>query len=189
MKAIAKFLTILTLNIFTNSTVLSQTTEKDNYISFSTAIDIKNALSGSQPTLNKPALDLSFKFEMVSNNVEVNFGYEIFNKIHFDKYTIGLGYHFPLYARIKNRTIKTVLIPSVEPSLLSRWGEEWQTKSSFITIGVNLATRWRLSDKIAVELLCNALRRTDLYVRYPEKHNKVPFIFSNYLKIAYTIDR
>lgn len=163
----------------------SQSQEKESYIAFSTAIDIKNAILGSKPTNNNPAVDLLFQFAMVGKNVEVNLGYENFNTIHFDKYTLGVGYHFPLYGYVFGKEIKTILIPSIEPTLIDRWGKEWQCTSSHLSIGGNLAFRWNLSDAIAAELLINALPRTDLSSRYPELHTTVPIIYSNYLKILY----
>lgn len=165
----------------------AQTKDREHYIYFSGAFDIKNATIGSEATQEKPALDLLFQFGMVGQNVEVNIGYETFKSICFEKYTIGVGYHFPLYGRIGNKTIKTVFIPSIEPTLIGRWGDEWQTTSSHLSIGGNLALRWHLSDKTALELLSNFLPRTDLHTRYPEIHSSVPIINSYYLKFIYKI--
>ncbi len=165
----------------------AQTKENEHYIYFSSAVDIRNAIVGSEPTDNKPALDLLFQFGMVGQNIEVNIGYETFKAICFEKYTIGVGYHFQLYGRIGNRVIKTVLIPSIEPTLIGRYGDEWQTTSSHLSIGGNLALRWHLSDKTALELLFNFLPRTDLYTRYPDIHSSVPIVPSGYLKFIYKI--
>lgn len=177
---------ILIVMLFLNCTVFSQ----EHYIAFSAAVDIKNGISGSTPTGNKPALDVFYQASIITPcNVEINIGYESFNKIHFDKYTMGVGYHFPLYGRIGNSVIKTTLIPSIESTLIGRWGKEWQTTSSHLSIGGNLALRWNINDAIAVELLTNFLPRTDLKARYPEKHQKIPVITSNYFKIIYKIQR
>jgi hypothetical protein len=167
----------------------AQTKDQEHYIYFSGAFDIRNATIGSNSTTEKPALDLLYQFGMVGQNIEVNIGYENFNSIHFDKYSIGVGYHFPLYGRIGNTVIKTVLIPSIEPTLIGRWGDEWQTTSSHLSIGGNLSLRWHLSDKTAIELLSNFLPRTDLYSRYPELHSSVPIVTSYYLKLIYKIQR
>ena len=180
---------IIFIILFSAFTTYSQHKDQEHYIYFSGALDFRNAISGSQPTNNKPALDLLYQFGMVGQNIEVNIGYEQFKAICFEKYTIGVGYHFPLYGRIGNTIIKTVLIPSIEPTLIGRWGDEWQTTSSHLSIGGNLSLRWHLSDKIGLELLSNFLPRTDLYARYPEIHSSVPVIMSNYLKIIYKIQR
>jgi len=167
-----------------------QSKDREHYIGFSAAFDIRNGLAGSKPTDNKPALDVFYQAIIAAPcGVEINIGYETFKTIHFEKYTMGVGYHFPLYGRIGNRVIKTTLIPSIEPTLIGRWGSEWQTTSSHLSIGGNLALRWNINDKIAVELLSNFLPRTDLKARYPELHSKVPVINSNYLKIIYKINR
>jgi len=167
----------------------AQTKDQEHYLYFSSAIDIRNATIGSEATTQKPALDLLFQFGMVSQNIEVNLGYEQFKAICFDKMTFGVGYHFPLYGRIGNTVIKTVLIPSIEPTIIGRWGEEWQCRSSHLSIGGNLALRWHFSDKIGLELLSNFLPRTDLSSRYPEVNPTAPIIISNYLKFIYKIQR
>jgi hypothetical protein len=167
----------------------AQPKDQEHYLAFSAGFDIRNATIGSKVTTEKPAFDLLYQFAMVSKNIEVNIGYERFNDICFDKMTFGVGYHFPLYGRIGNTVIKTVLIPSIEPTLIGRWGNEWECRSSHLSIGGNLALRWHLSDKIALELLSNFLPRTDLSARYPEIHSSVPVINSYFLKIIYKIQR
>jgi len=167
----------------------AQTKEQEHYLAFSAGLDIKNATIGSKATGDKAALDMLYQFAIVSKGIEVNLGYERFNAISFEKFTFGVGYHFPLYGRIGNKVIKTVLIPSIEPTLIGRWGDEWECRSSHLSIGGNLALRWNLSDKTAVELLSNFLPRTDLYARYPEMHSSVPIVPSYYLKLIYKIQR
>ena len=83
--------------------------QKEGYVYFSGAVDIKNAIVGSNPTKNKPELDLIYQFGMVGNNIEVNIGYENFKVINFDKYSIAVGYHFPLYANFLNKRLKQYL--------------------------------------------------------------------------------
>jgi len=175
------------LFLFVTVFSFSQNKDQEHYIYFSGAIDIRNATVGSTPTNNKPAADLLYQFGMVGQNFEVNIGYENFKAIHFDKYSIGIGYHFPLYGYVFGKQIKTVFIPSIEPSLIGRWGAEWQCTSSHLSIGGNLSLRWFLSDKVAIEWLTNFLPRTDLCARYPEIHPSIPVISSNYLKIIYKI--
>lgn len=160
-------------------------TAQESYQYASVAIDVRNGIVGSNPTNNTPELDLLFQAGLVGDNWEVNIVYESFKAIHFDKYSIGVGYHIPLYGRIGNKVIKTILIPSIEPSLIGRWGQEWGTTSSHLAIGGNISLRWFLSDKIAVEWLINGLTRTDLKAGYPELHKTVPIIGSNYFKVIF----
>ncbi|RTY84646.1 hypothetical protein EKM05_14180 [Flavobacterium sp. GSP27] len=146
-------------------------TEKDNYISFSGGLDLRNAIIGSDPTNDKSAINYNLQFSMVDRNVEVSVGYESFNKIQFDKYFIGLGYHFPLYLYAFQRSIKTTFIPSIEPTLINRWGTwgggiSFNEPSSHLSIGTNLSFRWDVNDKFAFEYSLNALPRTDLKAKY-----------------------
>ncbi len=167
----------------------SQTKDSDHYFGLSAGLDIRNASIGSAPTQDKPAIDVLYQFAIVSQNIEVNIGYECFNAIRFDKYSIGVGYHFPLYGRIRHTVIRTVFIPGIEPTMINRWGEEWGGKSAHLTIGGNLALRWHLGDNMAVELLANFLPRTDLEARYPELHSCIPVVANYYFKIIYKIQR
>lgn len=170
--------------------MFAQQKDKEHYIAFSTAIDIRNAITGSDASCSTPALNLLFQASIISPvNVEINIGYESFKEAHFDKYTFGIGYHFPLYGYFLGRQVKTTLIPSIEPSIMGRWGTEWQTVSSHLSLGGNLALRWNLSDEIAIEYLLNVLPRTDLNARYPELYDKIPMAYSNYFKMIYKIQR
>lgn len=187
MKTNTSFRTLFLVAMLSFFATNAQPKETENYLAFSTGFDVRNSIVGSPATGNKPELDLIYQFEMISQNIDVNIGYERFNSIGFQKYTIGVGYHFPLYGRIGNKVIKTVLIPSIEPTIIDRWGNEWQTTSSHLTIGANIGLRWHLSDKTAVELQTNFLPRTDLKARYPELHNSVPIVTSCYLKFIYKI--
>lgn len=169
---------------------VSMYSQKDNYMSFSTGLDIRNAIVGSKPTNNTPAIDYQFQFAMVDRNFEVNVGYECFPKINFDKYSIGVGYHIPLYGYILSKEVKTTIIPSIEPSLIGRWGTwggglSYNQVSSHLSLGVNIAFRWDLSDNVGVEYCLNMLPRTDLSAMY----NRKIVVGSNYFKIFYKINR
>lgn len=188
--AIIFWIIILIISLLMVCNGYSQPKDREHYIAFSAAFDIRNGIVGSKPTDNKPALDVFYQASIITPcNVEINIGYESFNKIHFEKYTMGVGYHFQLYGRIGNHVIKTTLIPSIEPTFIGRWGKEWQTSSCHISVGGNLALRWNLSDAIALEVLTNFLSRVDLSARYPEQHCKIPIVSSNYLKFIYKIQR
>ena len=176
-----------TFFLFMATCGFSQAKDQEHYKYFATAIDIRNAAIGSAPTNNKPALDLIYQAGIVSHNFEINISYESFNRIHFDKYAIGVGYHFPLYGYVLGKQVKTVLIPSIEPAMIGRWGTEWQTTSCHLTISGALSLRWFLTDHLGVELLHTITPRVDLYARYPELHSKIPMIQSNYLKVIYRI--
>jgi hypothetical protein len=180
----------------------SQQRDREHYIAFSTAVDVRNLIVGSKPTNNKSALDLLFQASVVCPSaVEINIGYESFKKINFDKYTIGVGYHFPLYGYLGNKQVKTILIPSIEPTLINRWGTwggglSYNQSSSHLSIGGNIAFRININENISLEYLFNALPRVDLNAKYPKEswHQKstiagVPVVGSNYFKVIYKIQR
>jgi hypothetical protein len=192
-----KLITIVVALFF--STVSAQ----DNYLSFSAGFDMRNAILGSAPTNNESALDLLVQFSMVSRNVEINIGYEAFPRLDFDKYTIGVGYHTHFYGYAFKKTIHTVFIPSIEPTLVNRHGD-WgggighNQESCHLSLGLSLGIRWNLSDDIAVEYLFNALPRTDLKAMYGKdlditngkaSISGVPIIGSNFIKVVYKINR
>ena len=172
---------------------------KEHYVYFSGAIDVKNLMVGSEPIHNKSGLDYLFQFGMVGRNLEVNVGYEYFRHIQFSKFTTGVGYHFPMHTNIGNRKIKTVIIPSIEPTLINRWGTRgdaisYDLASSHLSVGGNLSLRWHLSKHLAVEYLYNILPRIDIYAQYYNKNgdgrasiNGVPLVSSNYFKLLYKI--
>ncbi|MGL5112300.1 MAG: hypothetical protein ACRC6O_06650 [Flavobacterium sp.] len=175
--------------------------DKENYISFSGALDARNLVSGSEPTNNKSGFNYLLQFAMVSRNFEVNVGYERFSMIQFSKYTIGFGYHIPLYARIGNMQLKSCIIPSVEPTLINRWGNwgggiAFDQKSSHLSVGGNLAYRIHISDSLAVEYLFNVLPRVDINAMYGNSNWKerrstsgIPIVGSNYFKLVYKLER
>lgn len=176
---------------------------QDNHLSFSAGFDLKNSTLGSAATNNEPALDLLLQFSMVSRDVQINIGYEAFPRLDFNKYTIGVGYHTHLYGNVFRKTIHTVFIPSIEPTLINRHGDwgggiSYNQESSHLSLSLNFALRWNLSDNIAVEYLFNALPRTDLKAMYGKAMNitsgkasvsGVPITGSNFIKFVYIINR
>jgi len=190
-----------TLILLLVSAIAFAQSDKENYLSFSGALDARNLISGSDPTNNKSGLNYLLQFSMVSRNFEINVGYERFSMIQYSKNTIGFGYHIPLYARIGAMNIKSTIIPSIEPTLINRWGNwgggiSYEQKSSHLSVGANLAYRIHISDSIAVEYLFNALPRVDINTMYGNSNwkdrksmNGVPVVGSNYIKLVYKIGK
>lgn len=192
-----KLITIVVALFFT------KVAAQDNYLAFSGAFDVRNAIIGSRPTNNESAIDFLAQFSIVSRDVEVNVGYEAFPRLDFSKYTIGVGYHTHLYGNLFGRVIHTVFIPSIEPTIINRHGDwgggiGYDQESSHLSLGLSLGLRWNLSDDIAVEYLFNALPRVDLYAMYGNEMDittgkasisGVPIVSSNYIKLVYKINR
>lgn len=165
------------------------------YVAVSAAFDIKNTIVGSTPTNDKPELDVFLQFTAVGNKgTEVSFGYEYFPRINFSKFTLGAGQTFPLYGYIRGHEIKTILFLGLEPTMINRWGT-WgggitdENNVSFLSLGGNVALRWFLSDRFAIEALFNALPRTDSRYMYGNSQTNVlsiqgtPIVGSFYGKV------
>lgn len=173
--------------------------QKDTYVSFTSGLTVKNEVIGSPPTNNEPSINYQFRFGMVGNNVELSIGYEAFPRLDFDKYTIGVGYHFHLYGNALRLPIHTVFIPSIEPSLIGRhgtWGGglSYNQVSSHLSLGLNLTFRWHITDTTAFEYSFNAIPRTDLSAMYGEKSTRdrasiagVAIVGNNFLKFTYMV--
>jgi hypothetical protein len=154
-------------------------TSAQSQIYVSTGIDVRNAIVGSKPTDNKPALDLLFKVHLVGKSVECTVQYERFESIGFDKFAFGVGYQFKAFG--------TTITPSIEPTLIGRHNfGDFDTKSSHLAIGGSMTVKWELSERLAIGIVGNALYRTDLAAKYGTKN---PMVYSNYLTVFYKIIR
>lgn len=122
--------------------------------------DIRNGIVGSEPTDNKPAFDGIYRFGMIGQGVECVVNYENFNRIKFDRYYFSVGYHIPI-------TDEFTVIPAYEISLINRFGKEWKTTSSHLAVlGANIGFRYKVSDRISLEILTAILNRVDLNTKY-----------------------
>ena len=167
--------------------LLATTTQAQIYVS--TGIDIRNAITGSEPTNMQPALDIITKVHLVGKNVECTIQYERFSKIGFDKFAFGVGYQFPLYGNAFGKTIKTTVIPSFEPTLIGRWktlnSGDFDSRSSHLSLGGSMTIKWDISERFSFGIVGNMLYRTDLAAKY---NTKVPIVYSNYLTLFYKIN-
>lgn len=165
-------------------TTLSYSQEKDGYTAFSAGFDVKNTLSGSQATNNKPALDGLYQFSMVGFDGEGVISYERFEKIGFSKWFFGGGYHFPLYCYTRGgKEIRTVLVPTLGIALINRFDKAYNPQSH-LTIEGNLALRWHLLNNLAFETQLSLLPRVDL--KYRNEKSSTPDDLSK--KYLITID-
>lgn len=99
--------------------------------------------------------------------VEVSIGYERCPDIGFDRMYFGVGYQFWPHERL-------AVIPSLEPTLIGRWGEwgrddgaDIYGKSSHLAMGLSMGIRYDLSEVLGVEYCPQILTRTDLSAKYP----------------------
>ena len=173
---------------------------QDTYVAFSAGFDMLNMVSGSRPTNYNSSLDGIYQFSMVGQNIEGIVSYEHFQEIGFSKFSFGGGYHLPLYGRIFGEVRRTVFIPSLDVSLINRFDKAYNPKSH-MTLGLNLALRWHLTDDFAVETQLNSLPRVDLKYRNEKSDtpndlreqyriviNGLPIVNSVYLKFIWVIN-
>lgn len=148
----------------------------------SVGADIKNAIVGSQPTNNKPSFNGIFRFGMIGSlgkteGIEVTIGYETFKKISYDRYFFTVGKNI-------NITDDFTIVPAYELSLINRWGVNWGVKSSHLAfLGANIGFRYKLSEKLKIELLTAILDRVDLNTMYGGRNIKI----SNALVLIYKL--
>lgn len=109
--------------------------------------------------------------------IDIAVGYEVFNRIGFDRYFTSVGVH--LYP-----TSKITIVPAYEFSIINRWGSDWGVRSSHLAVlGVNLGIRYKLSDKAEIEFLTAILDRVDLNTMYGGRTFKI----SNAVTLIYKL--
>lgn len=161
--------------------------QKDRYISLAAGTDLRS-----------PGADLIFQTALVSQDVEVNLSYEHHANLDFSRFAFGLGYHFRLFAYPGGREAVTTFIPSIEPTLINRWGNwggglgERGQSSSHLSLALNLSLNWKLNDTSGVELAANFLPRPDLLAMYGDQGGTtiggMPVVTSVFLKYVYRFD-
>jgi hypothetical protein len=156
--------------------------QKQPYVYFSFSTDVKNAIFGSEPTKNKPELNYIAQFTMVGNNyIEIGIGYEEFKTINYSRYFISCGYQFQITDKVK-------LIPSIEPSIINRWGNwgngiDYNQKASFLSLSGSINLQHKLNDEFSIGLNFNSSLRPDTKAMY----NTNNLVYSVFLKLNYEI--
>lgn len=164
--------------------LLATATMQAQHVYFSTGVDFKNAITGSQATNNKPSYNGIFTFGMVdAKGFEVSIIYETFKTLDFNRFSFGVGKSIAI-------TKDIALIPTLEPTLINR-SDDWggglgyiDNPSSHLTLGVSLPIRYDLNDTFAVELYSNYMYRTDIVAKYGTNGNR----FSFFGKLIYKIN-
>lgn len=160
---------LILLLLLTASSMYAQ----DPYVYFGTSIDVRNAIIGSDATMNKPQADLLFKFGMTGQGFEVAIGYEHFNVLDFERYFVSVGKMIEVNDRL-------TLVPSIEPSLIGRshdWGGGLgyeDVESSHLTVGISMPIRYHLNDNFALEGILDAILRTDDMAKYRDDFKVTP---------------
>ena len=164
--------------------LLATATMQAQNVYFSTGVDIKNTIKGSDATKNQPSYNGIYTFGMVdSKGFEVSITYEQFKRLDFNRFSFGIGKSIYIAENIS-------LIPTLEPTIINRsddWGGGLGYKdnpSSHLTLGFSLPIRYDLNDTFAVELYSNYMYRTDIVAKYGTNGNR----FSFFGKLIYKIN-
>lgn len=166
--------------------------QPESYCSLSLGFDAKNAIVGSKPTNNEPALDLIAGLHMVSNNFELNPEFEYFKQIGFQRFGVNFAYHDQRYIPIGNNELNFTLIPSLGASLINRFNmnnisTDGYSFSSHLAVQGGLSIRFKISDHIMIDGTIQALTRSDLKFYYPNDNPKF-IVFSNFINLHYILN-
>lgn len=165
------------------------------YVSVSCNVDIKNAVVGSKPTGYSPALDASLNLHMVGNNgIELQFGYEHFQQIGFNRHFANMGYNSERYIPLGDNEFDFIAVPYVGLSLIHRFDKEDRQvgndfiygNSSHFAFQVGMSFRYKVSDKIMIDFTSELLTRPDLKYLYPTDPTPAAVI-SNSIGIHYIL--
>lgn len=98
--------------------LLSAVTFAQGHLAFVAGADIRNGIQGSDPTGNKPELNLLVRFEAITESgLGAVVFYEGFKAIEFQKYGVGFKQEFKLKEKL---TVGYIL----EPTIIKRnWGQ------------------------------------------------------------------
>lgn len=165
-------------------TSLSNAQSKEPYVYFTANADLRNATIGSDATDHKAQLNSMFKFGMTGQGFEVAIGYEMFPALDYERYFVTVGKMIDVSERI-------TVVPSIEGSIIGRkddWGGGLgyhDNESSHLTVGVAIPVRYHLSDTFALEMIFDAIIRTDDMAKYRDSFKVTP---SARLGIVYKIN-
>jgi len=132
----------------------------DRYFATSISIDGRNAIFGSQPTENKPELDLQLSAELhLGNGLTWGFHYEQFPKIGYSKLSCGAGYVFEPINKIRVHA-------NLETELIFRRGEMveqyFQHNDTFIGVSVNYKVLYEIVPNLYTGIRIGEQLRGDL---------------------------
>lgn len=122
-------------------------------VKITTTADIKNAIEGSKPTNNEPALNLNTAIRITDPYSGFTFSvdYEVFKAIEYKKFGAGIGKTFNSGKRWEYTTI-------LQATQTLRYDYE----SAFISYGVLNYVDYKLNNTIYLTALLQTLKRTDI---------------------------
>jgi len=172
-----------------------QKAEPETYFSASLSADGQNLIFGSKPTNNESALDLRLKLHAVGNNFEMSPGYERFNQIGFERYSLDFGWHSQRYIPeswipFSDDDFDFTAVPSIGFSMIKRYGhiveETLHTdgKPAFLAVQGSISFRKKISDHFLLDWTVEGITRGDTKTLYPNDPHK-GYTISNYFGVHY----
>lgn len=73
---------------------------KKNYPYIAAGFDLRNAVSGSKPTNDRPELDYQLKAGAIYRNVEIGIQFDNFPAIEYRQYSVYANYVVPVYRKL-----------------------------------------------------------------------------------------
>lgn len=190
---------LLIIMMLVHLSITAQTNPKTEFIGFYGAIDLKNAMQGSEPTNGQPSLDFILGTLIPIGKSETSIGVERFAKINFTKFFTTVGYHVKVHdfdGYFKELSIN----PAIEGSVIWRsipetiqftydgitYNVNQDKKVCPLSYGLNLSIRQEIGDNWAIESFSNYSYRPDIEQLYPD--GKKDYRYSHYLKIIYKLN-
>ena len=175
-----------------------QKAEPETYFSASLSADVTNLAIGSKPTNHESALDLRLKLHAVGKDFEMSPGYERFNQIGFERYSLDFGWHSQRYIPeswipFSDEDFDFTAVPSIGFSMMDRYGhiveETLHTdgKPMFFAVQGSMSFRKKISDKILLDWTFEVITRGDTKTLYPNDPSK-GYTYSNYFGAHYVFN-
>jgi len=151
--------------------------------------DLRNGITGSEPTNNEKQLDIIAKAGVVAysgalKNVKVGIIYERFNVLDFTKHCAELGYDFKnlnLHGELWIRNTKLFDFSKLDFQASAEGGWIQRYEVNFWTYGANLDVIYFLNDNLGVVFYYNFSKASDTDGIWNEKGN-----FRNNVSIGFT---
>jgi hypothetical protein len=143
--------------------------------------DVKNALVGSKPTQDEPALDLYVAVPITVDaydisNIKITPSYESFKRIGYQRAALEVGKEFQ-----HNRLSYTI---GAEVGVITR-----EKHGSFVNYGINNTLEYNLTPKIAGGLLIQTQNRTDLNQIYGKVDGLPQVRLSNFVFLKINLNK
>jgi len=152
----------------------------ERYVAFNSSIDVRNAIVGSQPTENKPEVDLQFGANIhLGNGITFGLNYESFKAIGYYKASYQVGYVIEPFNKVRVHTY-------IEPELIMRRGDVenyFKINDNFLGLSVNSQITYEVLPSLYLGLRGGLEARGDLIAAGYKDY----MVFNGHLVVEYLI--